>query len=90
MTTQDHPTQMAELEGTPMFDLYHAPEQADYRRHELYEKIANDRLLKGAQGDDLSTNDRPSAGRRVIAIVTDALAAVGGAFAAAGRRPSRI
>ena len=29
-----------------MFDLYHAPAQADYRQHELYEKIANDRLAR--------------------------------------------
>jgi len=73
-----------------MFDLYHAPAQADYRQHELYEKIANDQLAREAQGTDTSSPvDRPSPARRVIAIVTNALAAVGGAFTAAGHRPSR-
>jgi hypothetical protein len=73
-----------------MFDLYHAPTQVDYRRHELYEKIANDRLLKSAQDADPSTADSPATGQGIIAIVTDALAAVGGAFSSLGRRPSRI
>ena len=73
-----------------MFDLYHAPEQVDYRRHELYEKIANDRLLKSAQDANPSSADSPAAKRGVIAIVTDALAAVGGAFSSLGHRPSRI
>ena len=74
-----------------MFDLYHAPEQAEYRQHRLYEKIANDQLARSAQGtDDSSAEDRPSPVRRVIAMVTDSLAAAGGAIAAAGRRPSRI
>ena len=73
-----------------MFDLYHAPDQAEYRQHELYAEIANDRLARSAQGTDTSSSDdRPSPARRVIAIVTDALATVGGAFAAAGHRPSR-
>ena len=73
-----------------MFDLYHAPDTASYRQHKLYEKIANDQLARQAQGQDTSsTDERPSFGRRVIAIVTDALGTVGGAFTAAGHRPSR-
>ena len=73
-----------------MFDLYHAPQNVDYRQHELYEKIRNDRLLKTTQDADPSIADSPSAGRRIVAIVTDALAAVGGAFSSLGHRPSRI
>jgi len=85
------PEQTAELEGTSMFDLYHAPDTADYRQHELYEKIANDKLARSAQGTDTtSTDDRPSPAHRVIAMVSDALSAVGQALAAAGRRPSRV
>ena len=38
-----------------MFDLYHAPEHSDYRRRELYDKIANDQLAKSAQGTDASS-----------------------------------
>jgi hypothetical protein len=74
-----------------MFDLYHAPDMADYRQQELYDKIANDRLARDAQGTDTSSAvDRVSPAGRIVAIVTDTLAAVGGAIAAAGRRPSRI
>jgi hypothetical protein len=74
-----------------MFDLYHAPQNVDYRQHELYEKIANDRLLKSAQDNDpSSTTEGPASGRGIIATVTDALAAVGGAFSSLGHRPSRI
>ena len=74
-----------------MFDLYHAPEQAEYRRTKRYQKIANDQLARSAQGTDTSpADDRVSPARRVIAMVADALAAAGGAIAAAGRRPSRI
>jgi len=73
-----------------MFDLYHAPTQVDYRRHELYEKIAKDRLLKGGKDADFSSADSPAKGRGIVATVTDALAAVGGAFSSVGHRPSRI
>ena len=74
-----------------MFDLYHAPDQADYRQSELYNAIANDRLAREAQGKgQSSTDDRISPARRVIAAVSAALTSTTEALSAAGRRPHHI
>jgi hypothetical protein len=74
-----------------MFELYQAQDHSAYREAQLAAKLEAKRLLQAPRETDASFTDiDPSPARRVIIAVTDTLAAVGEAFAAAGRRPHRI
>jgi hypothetical protein len=71
-----------------MFDLYQAPAQAAHRQAELYDEIAAGRMARSARPTDQPSADgRPSPASRVIALVTEAMSAVRGTHATAGRRP---
>lgn len=70
-----------------MFDLYHGPELAAHRQAQLLDEAATDRLVRSArEGHQPSTDDRPSAARRVVLLVTVALSVLSGSVGVAGRR----
>lgn len=72
---------------SPSLAQYHV----DYRRAELINALAADRLVRPARDNGVSSlADRISIGRRIFALVTDALTGVGGTTAAAGRRTHRV
>ena len=74
-----------------MFSPSHAQIHADYRRAELMNALASDRLVRSAREGGVSTlADRPSITRRLFAHVTDTLSGIGTAIAVAGRRPHHV
>jgi len=91
MPAQDHPEEIAEVGGNSMFSPSQSQIHVDYRRAELINALAADRLVRSA-GENLvaSVAERPSITRRMFAHVTDALSHVGAEIAAAGRRPHHV
>jgi len=90
MPTQDHPEEIAEVGGNPMFSPSHAQIHVDYRQAELINTLAADRLVRSARDNGVSSvADHPSITRRMFAHVTDTLSHLGAEIAATGRRPHR-
>ena len=74
-----------------MFSPSQSQIHVDYRRAELINALAADRLVRSA-GENLvaSVADRPSITRRMFAHVSETLSHVGAEIAAAGRRPHHV
>ena len=74
-----------------MFSPSQAQIHVDYRRAELINALAADRLVRSA-GENLvaSVAERPSITRRMFAHVSETLSHVGAEIAAAGRRPHHV
>jgi hypothetical protein len=91
MPAQDHPEEIAEVGGNSMFSPSQAQIHVDYRRAELINALAADRLVRSA-GENLvaSVAERPSITRRMFAHVSETLSHVGAEIAAAGRRPHHV
>jgi len=91
MPAQDHPEEIAEVGGNSMFSPSHAQIHVDYRRAELINALAADRLVRSASENLVSSvAERPSITRRMFAHVTDTLSHIGAEIAAAGRRPHHV
>ena len=74
-----------------MFSPSQSQIHVDYRRAELINALAADRLVRSA-GENLvaSVAERPSITRRMFAYVSETLSHVGAEIAAAGRRPHHV
>ena len=74
-----------------MFSSSLAQYHADYRQAELHNALAAERLVRSARENEVSSGaDSPSTTKRIFTLVTDALSGIGGAVAAAGRRPHGV
>ena len=74
-----------------MFSPSLAQVHVEHRQAELHNALAAERLVRSAREDGVSSvADSPSTARRIFVLVTDALSGIGGAIAAAGRRPHGI
>jgi len=74
-----------------MFSPSQSQIHVDYRRAELINAVAADRLARSADENLASpVADGPSITRRMFAHVTDTLSHIGAEIAAAGRRPHHV
>ena len=74
-----------------MFSPSLAQVHVAHRQAELHDVLAAERLVRSFRENGVSSvADSPSTTRRIFVLVSDVLSGVGGAIAAAGRRPHGV